>query len=123
MRQQLTALSGRLPKDSTVKSLSVSIDSIQKRITHIEEALYQTKAKSGQDILNYPIRLNDKLSALYDAANSGYMAPSKQVKDVYEVLSGKIDEQLAKFKAIKDVEIKKLNAGLKQFDIPVVYVK
>jgi photosystem II stability/assembly factor-like uncharacterized protein len=123
VRQQLSALSGRLPKDSTVKSLTVSIDSIQKRITRIEEALYQTKAKSGQDILNYPIRLNDKLSALYDAANSGYMAPSKQVKEVYEVLSGKIDEQLSKLKVIKETELKNLNAGLKQFDIPVVYVK
>lgn len=123
VRQQLSALSGRLPKDSTVKSLTISIDTIQKRITRIEEALYQTKAKSGQDILNYPIRLNDKLSALYDAANSGYMAPSKQVKDVYEVLSGKIDEQLSKLKMIKETELKNLNAGLKQFDIPVVYVK
>lgn len=123
VRQQLSALSGRLPKDSTVKSLTISIDSIQKSITRIEEALYQTKAKSGQDILNYPIRLNDKLSALYDAANSGYMAPSKQVKDVYEVLSGKIDEQLSKLKMIKETELKNLNAGLKQFDIPVVYVK
>ena len=29
-----------------------------------EETLYQTKSKSGQDRLNFPIRLNDKLAGL-----------------------------------------------------------
>ena len=76
-------------------------DSINKQLTAIEETFYQTKAKSGQDVLNYPIRLNDKLSGLFDAANSGNMTPSRQVKDVFADLSKQCDEQLAKLKKIK----------------------
>ena len=63
------ALQGKdVPKD--VKQLA---DSINKKMTAIEETLYQTKAKSGQDVLNFPIRLNDKLSGLFDVANSDFL--------------------------------------------------
>ena len=123
LRQQLNALSGRLGKDSTLKEIKIASDSIQKKITRIEENLYQTKAKSGQDVLNYPIRLNDKLSAVFDAANSGYMAPSKQVKEVYEVLSVQIDTQLTKLKSIKETDVKNLNALLNKKDVPVIFIK
>jgi photosystem II stability/assembly factor-like uncharacterized protein len=123
LRQQLNALNTRMAKDSTAKEIKTSSDSIQKRITRIEEALYQTKAKSGQDVLNYPIRLNDKLSSLYDAANSGYMAPSKQVVEVYGVLSEQIDKHLLNLKSIKEVDVKNFNALLKQKEVPVIFVK
>ena len=123
LRQQLNALSARLPKDSTVKEIKNAMDSMQKKITHIEETLFQTKAKSGQDVLNYPIRLNDKLSAVFDAANSGYMAPSKQVKEVYEVLAAQIDAELQKLKTMKETDVKNFNALLKQKDVPVIYMK
>ncbi len=50
----------------TVGEIKILSDSINKKMTKIEEALYQTKSKSEQDVLNYPIRLNDKISGLYD---------------------------------------------------------
>ena len=33
-------------------------------MTEVEEVLIQTKAKSGQDVLNFPVRLNNHLVAL-----------------------------------------------------------
>jgi photosystem II stability/assembly factor-like uncharacterized protein len=123
LRQQLNSLNARLGKDSAAKEIKVASDSIQKKITRIEETLYQTKAKSGQDVLNYPIRLNDKLASLYDAANSGNMAPSKQVKEVYAVLSKQIDAELEKLKIINECDVKAFNSLLKQKDVPVIFVK
>ena len=61
------------------KEIKELADTINKQITAVEETLYQTKAKSSQDVLNYPIRLNDKISGLYDYAVSGNYAPTKQV--------------------------------------------
>ena len=80
-------------------------------MTIIEEALYQTKSKSGQDPLNYPIRLNDKLSGVFNAANSGIMAPSKQVKEVYQELAAQCDVQIAAMKKIQEDELVKLNCA------------
>ena len=65
-------------------------------ITEIEEAIYQTKNKSGQDPLNYPIRLNDKLSGVLSNVSSGDYRPTKQSYEVFAMLSKQLDVQLAK---------------------------
>ena len=91
-------------------------------MTAIEETLYQTKAKSGQDVLNYPIRLNDKLSGVFDAANSGNVAPSKQVKEVYADLATQSDEQLEKLKTIMNDDIVKFNQLIREKALPVIGV-
>lgn len=113
---ELTARAGKdLPKD--VKQLA---DTINKQMTAIEEALYQTKSKSGQDVLNYPIRINDKLSGVFDAANSGVQAPSRQVRDVFADLGTQADAQLSKLKRIKEEDIAKLNQLIREKSVPVI---
>ena len=98
-------------------------DSILKHLVQVEETLHQTKAKSGQDVLNYPIRLNDKLSGLFDVVNSGQSPPSKQARDVYADLSGQIDIQLNRLKEIREKEIRQFNELIRQKALPVIGVK
>ena len=105
------------------KEVKAAGDSINKKLTAIEETLYQTKARSGQDVLNYPIKLNDKLSGVFDAANSGQTAPSKQVRDVYNNLAGQIDTELAKLKAVKEKDVPAFNELIRQKSLPVIGVK
>lgn len=122
LRSQISDFTGRQEKDS-IKEVKTMADSIVKQLTAVEESFYQTRAKSSQDVLNYPIRLNDKLSGLFDAANSGNMAPPKQVKDVYTELSKQCDEQLAKYKKIKEEELAKLNQLIRDKAVPVIGLK
>ena len=63
-------------------------------LTEVEEAIYQTKVKSGQDPLNYPIRLNNKLAALFNVVGSGEWKPTRQSYQVYEQLSRQLQVQL-----------------------------
>ena len=70
-------------------------------LTEIEEAIYQTKVKSGQDPLNYPIRLNNKLGALVEIVSSGEWKPTRQCYEVFDVLSKQLQVQLDRLKAIK----------------------
>ncbi|RYY90532.1 MAG: glycosyl hydrolase [Chitinophagaceae bacterium] len=103
--------------------VKVQADSIQKRLTRIEETLYQTKSRSGQDVLNYPIRLNDKLSGIFDVANSGNFAPSRQVQDVYRELAAQIDAELARLQQLQDTDIKRLNELIREKALPVIGVR
>jgi photosystem II stability/assembly factor-like uncharacterized protein len=105
------------------KEIKQMADSINKQLTTIEETLYQTRSKSGQDVLNYPIRLNDKLSGVFDAANSGNFAPSRQAKEVYRDLAVQIDAQLAKLNAIKQKDIPAFNELIRQKALPVIGTK
>jgi hypothetical protein len=67
-----------------------------KGITEVEEAIYQTKNKSGQDPLNYPIRLNDKLAGVFSNVSGADYRPTKQSYEVFNKLAKELDVQLAK---------------------------
>jgi hypothetical protein len=92
-------------------------------MTAVEEALHQTKAKSGQDVLNYPIKLDDKLSSIYNASSAGQSGLSKQSKDAYVELVVQIDEQLNKLKKIMGEDVVKLNQLIHEKTLPVIGVK
>ena len=53
----------------------------------VEDSLYQTKNRSGQDPLNYPIRLNNRIGALMGVVASSDGKPTQQTYDVYKVVS------------------------------------
>ncbi|HEY1113005.1 MAG TPA: hypothetical protein VGE66_05570 [Chitinophagaceae bacterium] len=122
LRTQITSFVTLQGKD-VPKEVKAAGDSITKKLTAIEEALYQTKAKSGQDVLNYPIKLNDKLSGVFDAANSGQAAPSQQVRDVYNTLVSQIDAELARLRTIKEKDVPAFNELIRQKSLPVIGVK
>jgi len=102
------------------KEIKQLADTINKQVTTIEEALYQTKSKSGQDVLNFPIRLNDKISGLYDVAASGYQPPAKQVKEAFAELSSQADTQLNKLKKIMTEDLAALNKLINDKQLPVI---
>ena len=122
IRTQINDLTERQGKDLP-KEIKDKGDTINKQLTVIEEALYQTKAKSGQDVLNYPIRLNDKISALYNYAVSGNNAPTQQVKDAFAELAGLTDVQLKKLQTLLDKDVPELNKMIRDKAIPVIAPK
>ena len=122
VRKQLEDLSARL-KDPSQKELVDKAKDIGRRLTAVEEELIQTKIKSSQDALNYPIRLNNKLAALASSVDSGDAAPTAQSYEVYNDLVGKIDAQLAIFARIKSEDIAAFNKAFLEKGVPVISVK
>lgn len=122
LRQQMSDFSERVGKDLP-KEVKVQIDTVNKQIKEVEEALHQTKAKSGQDVLNFPIKLDDKLSSIYNAAAAGQSGLSRQSKDAYADLVVQIDDQLNKLKKIMNEDVAKLNQLIHEKMLPVIGVK
>jgi photosystem II stability/assembly factor-like uncharacterized protein len=89
-------------------------DSLATAISTVEEALYQVKNRSGQDPLNYPIRLNNEIAALAGHVGSGEMAPTAQAKEVFALLSQRLDAQLDTLKRTMDDMLPRVNAILRQ---------
>lgn len=122
VRAQINDFTGRMDTAST-KEIKKMADSIQKQLTSIEEALYQTKSKSGQDVLNFPIRINDKLAGLYGVAASGQNAPSKQAKEAFAELAAQADVQMDKLKKVMSSDIATLNKLINDKQLPVIGIK
>jgi hypothetical protein len=93
---------------------------LDKKMTAVEETLYQTKLKSSQDPLNYPIRLNDKLAGVGDSASAGSFAPTAQQIAVRDELVQKIDAQLAILKSIWDNDLPAFNKLVRDQNVPAV---
>src|SRR6202008_5081497 len=91
---------------------------LNKKLTTIEEALYQTKNQSNQDPLNFPIRLNNKLSALAGVVASADGAPTASSYQVYDDVAGRIDVELAKLKTILDTDLVAFNQLVKEKGVP-----
>jgi hypothetical protein len=53
-------------------------------------ATYQTKLRAGEDPLNFPIKLNDKIAALHGVIESVDGKPTDQAFEVYDLLAGQL---------------------------------
>jgi len=85
------------------------ISEIDSTLSVIEKALYQTKNRSRQDPLNFPIRLTNKLAHLNSLAQISDAPPTASMRAVYDEISAKIDEQLSLYEMIKTRDISVLN--------------
>jgi ABC-type transporter Mla subunit MlaD len=107
VRKQVEDLLKRVGSQS--KPINDAGTALNKKLTAIEEALYQTKNHSPEDPLNFPIKLNDKLAGVADSANTGSWAPTAQDIAVRDELVAQIDPELAKLKAIWDTDLPAFN--------------
>jgi len=119
LRTQINAFIGRLGKDTT-HDVSAMAAWINKKMSAIEDSLYQTKAKSGEDLLNYPVRLNDQISEIYHYAESGNYPPTQQVKDAFSFLEKKAEAQLEAFRNVVAVDLPRFNELIREKKLPLI---
>ena len=122
LRGQIHAMNTRLKNDPRAQVIADAGKALDTKMTVVEEALIQTKAKSGQDVLNFPVRLNNDLVALGGVVGSADSAPTKQSYEVFDMLSKEVDEQLAKWQAILVTEVAAYNNLVKQQQVPALMV-
>jgi photosystem II stability/assembly factor-like uncharacterized protein len=77
------------------------------KLTAIEEDLYQTKNVSGQDPLNFPIKLNNRLASLRRSVQNGDAKPTDGAYKVYAELRKELDSHLAKLDQLIATEMPK----------------
>jgi len=123
VRKQIEDLLKRLNGQPNFKVVNDSGTALNKNLTEVEEALYQTKNQSSQDPLNFPIRLNNKLAALGGVVGSAEAAPTAQSYAVYDEVVGQIDSQLQKLGQLMRKDVPAFNQLVRDQNIPAVVVK
>lgn len=82
-------------------------------LAEVEDSIYQTKNRSGQDPLNYPIRLNNRIAALSGVVASTDARPTEQSYAVFTRLSMKLDLQILKMEQLLRDFLPRVNVALK----------
>ncbi len=119
LRRQMRAATARADGDAKTQ-LEQQAKAVADQLTAVEEALYQTKSKSGQDPLNYPIRLTDKLAGVMGEVNGALFGPTAAQVGVKDTLLSAIAAELAKLAAIRLGGVAAFNALARQLEIPHV---
>jgi photosystem II stability/assembly factor-like uncharacterized protein len=122
VREQINRVTEPMKGKEDMKDTNDMAKSILEDMKKIEEALYQTKNKSGQDPLNYPVRLNNKLGALSSEVDGSDFKPTEQVKVVYKEITEKIDDQLNLLNKVMSDKIPKFNDLVKQKQVSAISV-
>jgi len=123
VKKQVEDLGRRVAGQPNAKAISDAARALNKKLTEVEEALYQTRNQSSQDPLNFPIRLNNKLAALAGVVSRAETPPTDQSYAVYDELAAQIDAQLQKLGQVMKTDVPAFNQLVRDANIPAVVVK
>lgn len=123
IKEQLSAFETQYKGNTDLKDLLDKAKSLKEDFTIIEEALYQTQNRSGQDPLNFPIRLTNKLGHLNALVGMGDFAPTDQDIAVKNELTAEIKIQLDAFDSLISEEISAFNAAFNTKKLNYLFVE
>lgn len=121
--KQLSAFESQYKDDERVTDLVKKSEQLREQFSEIEKALYQTKNQSGQDPLNFPIRLTNKLGHLNALVSMGDFAPTDQDIAVKNELTAQIETQLKAFNVLVSDEIKAFNTQFNSMQLNYLFLE
>ena len=122
INSQLKAFKSQYKEEEAIKDLVKKADTLSEQFSAIEKALYQTKNRSGQDPLNFPIRLTNKLAHLNSLVSMDDFPPTSQDIAVKNELTAAIDKELTKFDVLVSGEIKSFNAAFNSKQLDYLFI-
>jgi photosystem II stability/assembly factor-like uncharacterized protein len=120
LRSQLVVLKKRLGEMPSAKPILDATAALDKKMTAVEQELIQIKMKSSEGNLRYPNMLNEQFDSFRYSVESADAVPPKQVFDVFDHLSGRLDAQLAAWKQITAQDVAALNDLIRKQEIPAL---
>jgi hypothetical protein len=96
-------------KDPTV---SAAGEALAKKLSEVEESVYQVRNQSNQDPLNFPIKLNNQIAALRRSIETGDGRPTAQSYVVFKELSAQLDVFQARLNELVSKDLEQLNKSL-----------
>lgn len=92
-------------QNTSTKAEAERINAVMGQLSAIEEDLYQVKNQSGQDPLNFPIKLNNRLASLRRSVESGDARPTDGAYKVFKELSAELDGHLQKLNKVMNDQV------------------
>ncbi|MCB0642410.1 MAG: glycosyl hydrolase, partial [Phaeodactylibacter sp.] len=123
IRGQLEHYSKRLKDRPELAVLLEKAEEIDSMITQVEENLYQTKNRSRQDPLNFPVRLTNKLAHLNSIMSVGDFPPTYQAIELKEELTQLINQELAELARIEEFDLQEFNQMMSDYQVDAVIIK
>lgn len=123
VKNQVDALNARIKGHDKASDVIKAGADLKMKLQAVEDVLIQSKSKSGQDPLNYPILLDNKIAALASIVAASDNRPTDQSYAVFKELSEKAGEQLDILRTILENDLSRFNEIVSESGIPAVFIK
>jgi len=119
IRQMRSKIADRIAR-AKAQDVTKAGNATAAKLLAIEEELYQTRNRSGQDPLNFPIRINNRIAALGSSVESGDARPTAASYVVFKQLSAELDGILRKLDAVVASDVAAFDATAKRHNLPPI---
>ena len=105
------------------KELLTEVKALKKELSDIEKALYQTKNRSNQDPLNFPIRLTNKLGYLNRLVTINDFPPTSQDIAVLIELTAEVEKQMELYEKLISEDLEAFNTAFAKLNLDYLTIK
>ncbi|MEP6766811.1 MAG: glycosyl hydrolase, partial [Gemmatimonadaceae bacterium] len=115
VRDQLADRMKKAADDAALKEKGATLST---NTTAVEQSVYQTKNQSGQDPLNFPIKVNNRIANLLSMSERGDGPPNQSMPDIYNILTTELRGYTTKLDAIWKTDLVAVNKELARLKLP-----
>jgi hypothetical protein len=110
--------------DRTKRSDDAALKTAGEKLTTsssaVEENIYQVRNQSGQDPLNFPIKVNNRLANLLSMAERGDGPPNNNLGEILNILSGELKGYTDRLAQVWATDLVAVNHELSRLNLPVL---
>lgn len=118
IRRVKSQLDDRLKKAADDAALKSTGETLRTNATGVETSVYQTKNQSGQDPLNYPIKVNNRIANLLSMSERGDGAPTTNMPVIFNILTTELKGYTDKLETVWKTDLVAVNKELARLKLP-----
>jgi photosystem II stability/assembly factor-like uncharacterized protein len=99
-------------------ALHAAGDTLSAHASAVEEKIYQVRNRSGQDPLNFPIRVNNRLATLLSMNEQGDGRPTNNMDDIFGILTNELTGYETQLRQIWRTDLVRVNGELTRLSLP-----
>jgi photosystem II stability/assembly factor-like uncharacterized protein len=122
IRSIKTQVDERLSK-SPDERLKTTGETLKKNLGAVEEEIYQVRNQSGQDPLNFPIKVNNRLASLFAVVTRGEGRPIGSAAGILKDLAAELKVQTDRLAKVLASDLAAFNTEAKRLGLPAISEK
>ncbi|WP_434480085.1 WD40/YVTN/BNR-like repeat-containing protein [Gemmatimonas sp.] len=118
IRRVKAQLDDRYTRAKDDAALKTKGETLRSNAFAVEQSVYQVKNQSGQDPLNFPIRVNNRLANLLSMAERGDGPPGTYMPEILGILSKELSGYQSSLEKVWKTDLTVVNAELARLKLP-----
>jgi hypothetical protein len=95
-------------------------EQLAKALSVVEEQIYQVRNQSGQDPLNFPIKINNRLASLLRVVTTGDGKPIANAYPIFRDLTGELKVQTDRLQQVMTTDLPAFNTQAQRLGLDAV---